>query len=75
MDTLFLLTDPSFFKSSIQKSEFLFTGHFMILPGFIIALLYLHEVNVADFRRMMHQHPALMLSLLSLIARLGNGIF
>lgn len=30
MDTLFLLTDPSFFKSSIQKSEFPFTGHFMI---------------------------------------------
>lgn len=28
--TLFLLTDPSFFKSSIQKSEFSFTGHFMI---------------------------------------------
>lgn len=29
MDTLFLLTDPSFFKSSVQKSEFLFTGHFV----------------------------------------------
>lgn len=30
MDALFLLTDPSFFKSSIQKSAFPFTGHFTI---------------------------------------------
>lgn len=60
MDTLFLLTDPSFFKSSVQKSEFPFTGHFMVWPAVIIALLFLHELRVAGFRRMMHQHPALM---------------
>lgn len=58
MDTLFLLTDSSFFKSSVQKPEFPFTGHFMIWPGFI-ALLFLHELHVAGFKRIMHQHPAL----------------